>query len=415
MTFPPFMRENPRLALFAVLATASSGFGQTFFFSVFGGGIRETFALQNSTYGLIYSLATLTSAILLLKLGPLADKWSLGKITTLAIGILAAGCLTIALAPHWLWLVPGFLLARLGGQGLMGHIGLTTAGRYFTRNRGRIMALTAGGFPIAEAILPLTAGLILVASGWRMPWFMAAGILLTVLLPLLLGLSRHATHPAMASERPPEQQDNRGEKQDYDRSQVLRDPGFYLILPAALIVPFTITAVLFHQSAFAEIQGWTTRQMGLAFTGFAAGHIISLFFGGPLVDRIGAQRSLIHGLTPIFCSMLVLGLTDFSWTPNLYLALCGISLGFIGAAAGAIWPERYGVRHIGAIRSVAQASMVFSTALSPLLVGVLLDLGLTTTGVGVLLAALILLSALLARTAAPPGLVAEDSLRRQKY
>ena len=402
MLLPVFMRENPRLALFAVLATASSGFGQTFFFSVFGGGIRETFGLQNSTYGLIYSLATLSAAVLLLKVGPLADRWSLGRVTTLAMTILAAGCLTIALAPHWLLLIPGFLLARLGGQGLMGHIGLSTAGRYFTRNRGRIMALTAGGFPIAEATLPLTAGLILAASGWRAPWFLATTFLLLVLLPLLLYLARHAKHPAQVSSDQASSQSDQPQRPDYTRSQVLRDPGFYLLLPAALAVPFTITAVLFHQSAFAEIRGWSTEVIGLAFTGFAAGHIISLFFGGPLVDRIGAQRSLGYGLIPIFCSMLVLGLTDFTWTPNLYLALCGISLGFIGAAAGAIWPERYGVRHIGAIRSVAQACMVFSTAISPILVGIALDAGMSTAGIGIMLAAMILFSALLAMTAAKP-------------
>lgn len=402
MIFPAFMRENPRLAVFALLATASSGFGQTFFFSVFGSGIRETFALQNSTYGLIYSLATLTSAILLLKLGPLADKWSLNRITILAVAVLTAGCLTIAVAPHWLFLVPGFLLARLGGQGLMGHIGLSTAGRYFKHSRGRIMALTAGGFPIAEAILPLSAGLILATSGWRTPWLIAAGILLAVLLPLLLYLSRHAAHPASLSGDNATPHENQDDTVAFSRSQVLRDPGFYLILPAALIVPFTVTAILFNQSAFAEIRGWSTEQISLAFTGFAAGHIVSLFFGGPLVDRIGAQRSLSYGLIPIFCSMLVLGLTDFTWTPNLYLALCGISLGFIGAAGGAIWPERYGVRHIGAIRSVAQASMVFSTALSPILVGVLLDVDIATTGIGVLFAVLILVSAVLAQTAAAP-------------
>ncbi|WP_404361680.1 nitrate/nitrite transporter [Marinobacter sp.] len=390
------------MAVFALLATASSGFGQTFFFSVFGSGIRETFALQNSTYGLIYSLATLASAILLLKLGPLADRWSLSRITILAVSILAAGCMIIAVAPHWLLLIPGFLLARLGGQGLLGHIGLSTAGRYFEKNRGRIMALTAGGFPIAEAILPLSAGLILATSGWRTPWFVAAGILVAILLPLLLFLSRHAAHPVSLSQGDADEYDAPKEHLAFNRSQVLRDPGFYLILPAALIVPFTITAVLFHQSAFAEIRGWTTEQVGLAFTGFAAGHIVSLFFGGPLVDRIGAQRALSYGLIPIFCSMLVLGLTEFAWTPNLYLALCGISLGFIGAAGGAIWPERYGVRHIGAIRSVAQASMVFSTALSPILVGVLLDVGVATTGIGVLFAVLVLVSAVLAQTAVAP-------------
>lgn len=396
------MRENPRLAAFALLATASSGFGQTFFFSVFGSGIRETFGLQNSTYGLIYSLATLAAAVLLLKLGPLVDRWSLNRITILAVSILVVGCLIIAVAPHWLLLIPGFLLARLGGQGLLGHIGLSTAGRYFRKNRGRIMALTAGGFPIAEAILPLSAGLILAISGWRTPWFVSAGILVAILLPLLLFLSRHAAHPVSVSHGDTDEYDAPKEHLAFNRSQVLRDPGFYLILPAALIVPFTVTAVLFHQSAFAEIRGWTTEQVGLAFTGFAAGHIVSLFFGGPLVDRIGAQRALSYGLIPIFCSMLVLGLTEFAWTPNLYLALCGISLGFIGAAGGAIWPERYGVRHIGAIRSVAQASMVFSTALSPILVGVLLDVGVATTGIGVLFAVLVLVSAVLAQTAVAP-------------
>jgi len=54
------------------------------------------------------------------------------------------------------------------------------------------MALTAGGFPIAEAILPLSAGLILAASGWRTPWFIAAGIPLAILLPVLLFLSRRS-------------------------------------------------------------------------------------------------------------------------------------------------------------------------------------------------------------------------------
>ncbi|MBE0486135.1 nitrate/nitrite transporter [Marinobacter sp.] len=402
MKAPEFMRENPRLAAFAILATATSGFGQTFFFSVFGGGIRETFSLQNSSYGLIYSAATLASALLLLKLGPLTDRWSLGKVTSLAVMILAAGCLTIALSPHWLLLVPGFLLARLGGQGLMGHIGLTTAGRYFSRNRGRIMALTSGGFPVAEAILPLSAGLMLAMTGWRTPWLLAAGLLIVALLPLLLYLCRGAAHPARLY-RDDNLQNLSGPARDFTRHQVLRDRGFYLILPAALIAPFTVTAVLFHQSAFAELQGWSTRHLGIAFTGFAAGHIISLFFGGPLVDRIGAQRSLGYGLLPIFGSMLVLALTDAAWTPNLYLALCGVSLGFIGAAGGAIWPERYGVRHIGAIRSMAQASMVFSTALSPVLVGVLLDAGLTTTGIGLVLSALILASIILVRLAPTPA------------
>lgn len=394
-----FMRENPPLAMFAFLATATSGFGQTFFFSVFGSGIRGSFGLSNSHYGLFYGLATLLSAGLLLKLGPLADRWALGRVTLLAVGLLTLGCLTIGLAPHWSLLIPGFLLARFGGQAMLSHLGMTVAGRYFTHSRGRIMALTAGGFPVAEAILPATAGLILVWGGWRLPWFVAAGVLAFVALPGLMFLARSAAHPRRVAAG---NGDSTPETPGLTRTQVLRDPGFYRILPAALAVPFTVTAILFHQSAIAELRDWPTERVATAFTGFALGHFLSLFFAGSLVDRLGAQRAMSLGLIPILAGLLVLALTNQTWTPYLYLALTGTSLGCMGAAGGAIWPERYGVGHIGAIRSVAQATMVLSTALSPVMMGAVLDAGVNTTQIGISLAILVGASALLVRTASAP-------------
>ncbi|WP_250090553.1 MFS transporter [Marinobacter sp. ATCH36] len=391
------MRENPSLAAFAFLATATSGFGQTFFISVFGSGIRESFDLANSTYGLTYGLATLLSAALLLKAGPLADRWSVQSVTLLAVGMLAAGCLLIGLAPGWAMLIPGFLLARFGGQAMLSHIGMTVAGRYFNQSRGRIMALTAAGFPVAEATLPAAGGLILVWGGWRLPWFIAAGILIVLALPALLLLARKAAHPSRVANT-----DSSETTGGFSRAEALRDPGFYQILPAALAVPFSVTAMLFHQSAVADLRDWPAERVAMAFTGFAAGHLVSLFFAGSLVDRVGAQRALSIGLIPIFSGLLVLALTDSLWTPNIYLALTGVSLGCIGAAGGAIWPERYGARHIGAIRSVAQASMVFSTALSPILIGLMLDAGLAAGSIAGTLAVVIALCAILATTAKKP-------------
>lgn len=396
MKYPAFIKENPPLALFALLATATSGFGQTFFVSVFGAGIRAEFSLTNSAYGLYYGLATLCSALLLLKLGGLADRWSLWRVTLLALALLFSGCLVIGLAPHWSLLIPGFLLTRLGGQAMLSHLGMTVASRYFLQSRGRIMALTAAGFPLAEALLPAGASLVLVRAGWRLPWFGAAGILLLVALPVLLSLARHAAHP---EERDRHAGSDSGGS--LTRSQALRDPGFYLVLPAALVTPFTVTAIIFHQAAIAEIRHWPMEVVGLAFSGFALGHFASLFLAGPLIDRWGAQRSIPLALTPLFAGLLVLGLTEADWTPYLYLALTGTTLGAVGAAAGALWPERYGTRYIGGIRSVAQAAMVFSTALSPLLIGALLDANLPPSAVALILAAFVALCASLVGLARP--------------
>ena len=40
-----------------------------------------------------------------------------------------------------------------------------------------------------------------------------------------------------------------------------------------------------------------------------------------------------------------------------------------------MWAELYGVRHIGAIKSLVSATMVFASALGPPFMGVLIDAG----------------------------------------
>ena len=84
--------------------------------------------------------------------------------------------------------------------------------------------------------------------------------------------------------------------------------------------------------------------------------------------------------------LLVLGMHDSNWTPWLFLGLLGLSQGAMNATLGALWPERYGVRHIGAIRSVMQAIMVLSTAVAPVALGLLLDVGVGIAGLAALLA-----------------------------
>ncbi|MGM0563444.1 MAG: MFS transporter [Pseudomonadota bacterium] len=388
---PAFIRGHPELALFALLATASSGFGQTFFIAVFGDGIRNSLGIGHGLYGALYSGATITSALMLLHAGGWVDRWPLHRVTGLVMALLAAGCLVLWQSHHWLMLLPGFFLVRFAGQGLMAHVGLTTAGRYFDRQRGKVMALTAGGFPLAEALLPLGAALIITRLDWHSAWLVSALVIVLFLWPLLHILSRRAPLPPMGREDRDE-----GQVADMTRGQVLRDKGFYLLLPAALAVPFTVTAILFHQGAIAGERGWSLPLMAGAFSGYALGHLSMLLFAGSVVDRLGAQRALPWMLLPIAAAMAVLSLGHAEWIPALYLTLAGISQGGISTAGGALWPERYGVTHLGAVRALAQATMVVSTAASPVVFGVLLDWGVGVTALAGALAAAIAVAMCLA-------------------
>ncbi|WGL15092.1 MFS transporter [Microbulbifer bruguierae] len=381
---PQFIRSNPKLAFFSLLAVAASGFGQTFFIAIFGGAIRDEFQLSNSWYGASYSGATLLSAFVLLGAGTLVDRWPLKRVAALGVLLLCAGCLVIGLA-HSVWmLLPGFFLLRFAGQGFMTHMGMTTAGRYFTSNRGKVIALAALGFPIAEALLPTSGSLLVAHSGWRSVWLLSAGVLLLVVLPALIWLAGSAGEK---SEQPAKESSSQAN--DFTRAQVLRDRGFYCLLPAALMTPFVVTAVLFHQGAIADARGWSLQVLAGAFGAYAAGHLLALLFAGGLVDRFGAQRSLPVALMPMVGALLLLAVCRQPWVPYLYLALIGVAQAGTGTAGSALWPERYGSTHLGAIRSISQATMVFSTAASPLLMGALLDRGWEVTGIALLLAGIV--------------------------
>jgi MFS family permease len=168
---PESLWTGRHIVAFALLAMALSGFGQTFFIAVLGADIRAAFDLSHSFYGGVYSAATLVSALLLLRVGHWVDHWSLARVTVTALGVLALGCALIGSAGHVVVLATGFLLVRFGGQGLIAHIGITTAGRHFHLHRGKAIACSAIGLPIAEAVLPLSALLLLGLGGWRMPWW----------------------------------------------------------------------------------------------------------------------------------------------------------------------------------------------------------------------------------------------------
>ena len=388
---PTFLKTNPRLATYAFFAVAASGFGQTFFVSVMGGAFRETFGLTHTAYGSLYSAGTLVSAVLLLRFGGLADAWSLPKVTALALGILAAGCLLIGSAPGALFLGLGFVCIRFGGQGLLAHLGITTASRYFSRHRGKAVALAGCGFPLAEACLPAGAVFVMEGMGWRWTWLAGLTVLVLVVFPLLTILSRKTPAPRHDANIP-----GSDSPQNFTRSQVLRDPGFYLILPATLSTPFVITALFFHQVAIAELQGWSLQLLAGAFSGYAAGHLITRFLAGPLVDRLGAGRTLPLALFPMIAGLLLLALCSGDWVALAYLLLLGVDQGFVATAGGAVWAERYGAVHLGAIRAMTQAIMVVSTAIAPVLLGFFLDLGLGATGLGLSLAMGVLLASALA-------------------
>ena len=81
-----FFLSQPWLLLFGFFISFFAGFGQTFFISIFSHEIRSLLQLSDGQFGILYSLATLTSAIIFIWFGKLIDTIDL-RIYTLIISL----------------------------------------------------------------------------------------------------------------------------------------------------------------------------------------------------------------------------------------------------------------------------------------------------------------------------------------
>lgn len=373
-----FILSNPRFLAFGAATAFLSSFGQTFFISLFGGEIRAAFGLSHGDFGAIYAAGTLTSAAILIWAGRKIDDWDL-RHYTLVIGFgLAVACAVTAFSEGAVMLVVAVFLLRFFGQGLMSHTSSSSMARYFDRDRGKALSIAGMGYPVAEAVYPIIAVSIMAWLGWRGAWLACAGFMVVATLPVAFWLlkghaERHREHLEKLDEE--ERSGKRG--RGWTRPQMLRDPRFYLIMPSFLAPSFVFTGLFFHQIHLVDTKGWDLTLFASGYSAYAVAQVATVFAAGLLVDRFSAWAMLRVYLAPLGLGCLVLWQFDASASIFAYMVLIGISSGTVAVTHSAIWAEIYGVAHIGAIKALGTALMVFGSAGGPVFMGWLIDAGVT--------------------------------------
>ena len=367
-----FIRQNaPFLGTGALLMLLSS-FGQTFFISIFGGEIRTAFGLSNGDWGLIYMVATMGSALVVVWAGKLADRFRVRTLGAVVLAGLAIAVGSLGLVSGWVGLMLTIFGLRFFGQSMATHLSAVAMARWFVAARGRALALAGLGFMLGEATLPLIMVWMKGLVEWRAIW-LGSAVLILCMIPVLVSLLRlERTPQSVAAESPSAGQGGR----HWTRGEVLRDPVFWLIVPTIMSFSAFGTAFWFHQVHFAEVKGWSHLSLVAVFPlGTLALAVSSIVFGWA-IDRLGAIRLLpVYILPYIAAFVLHWYAPGLAWTA-LAVVLMGVSGGGQGTLLNACWAELYGTGHLGGIKSVATALMVLGSALGPGLSGVLIDAGI---------------------------------------
>ena len=389
-----FFLFDPKLLGYGFCITFFASYGQTFFISIFNPQIRNLYNLSDGGFGLVYALGTLSSSLILVGFAKLIDHIDL-RIYSLLISIgLSLSCLAMYLSNNSVIMLFFIIFGlRFFGQGAMSHAGVTTMARYFDNNRGKAISVATFGGQLGVTFMPIIAVKLIDKIGWQNVWLFANFSILIFFIPLIFiflntQVKRHqiflnTSHDVDSSKK-------------WKTREVIFDKKFYIYLPLSIAAPFISTGLMFHQVFIIGQKGWTIEMLAGGFILLGIFSLLGLVLAGPLIDKYNTKKITLFTLSPLFVALIILIFFDNYFSMFFYLSLLGFNMGISWPFLGSLWAELYGLRSIGTVKALLAASSVFSSALSPLIFGYIIDLGFGILVISTISLLIIAISTLLA-------------------
>jgi len=393
ITLQMLIKTEWRFLLFGFFMSFWSSLGQTFFISLFSAEIRADLGLSHGAFGSYYALATTLSALTLFWLGKLADTISVPRLSVMTVGGVCLAAFHFSFVQSVMMLIIGIYFLRLSGQGMMYHVYSTAVTRRYLQVRGRALAISGFGMNAAEALFPIVVVLGLGFFDWRLIWIMLpifAFISFAPAIPYLTRRTDFQDGPGREADTAPGKAEDKDSPPSIRRTQVIKDSAFWAVIIWLMMVPgFTVTGLFFHQIHIASEKGIPLFIWSSNYIWYALAAIGGALLSGILVDRFSAHRSAVAAQVPMVLACITLMTSDSLMMLAVFFALFGCAGGMGQPLVNALLAERYGTKWLGEIKALASPLNVFSSALSPAVMGILFDYGV---GLNIVIALLLSLS-----------------------
>ena len=317
-------------------------------------------------------LASMMMAVGLV-IGPRLDRGSIRKTMLCGVGVMLVGLVGLS---HGSSLLEVGLLLALASAGISLYGTLPAQVllvNWFTRLRGRALALSTVGMSVAGFTLPPLAAVLVAALGWRdaVLWIAvgAAALCLPPVAAFIVDRPQDlGQHPDGDPDLPPDPPT----PQRQPAGRFLRDPNFWLI---SLGMGFALCslAVAMHLVPFGQSLGFSLQAAAWAPTALSSGSLVGKLLGGWSIDQQGKRITVVSLL-----AVQAVGWGVLASEPDYRGILAGAAL--VGFGSGGFLPlppvylaACFGRSVVGQASGLSGAATLPVQMMAPLLAGASFD------------------------------------------
>ncbi len=403
------------------LANVASAFSLASTMSVFLKPLTADLGVSRGVFSLLRSGEGLIAAFLAPVIGTLMDRYGGRWLMVFGAIIASLGYIVLSYVDNF----SQFSLVRLSlitvGDSFMGYIVVNLAiAHWFSRQRGRALALTSMGIGFAKVVMPVLAASLIVWLGWRQTWLVFGLVTLVLVVgPALLIVRRSpedmGLHPDGALSAAPKDEATHSAKTlsitqqtardniEWTRSEALHTQTFWLLVITFGISSIGVTGLNLHVFPYVNDLGHPPVVAATVMSVIASMQLASPIAWGILAERIDTRfaatlRFVVQGIG--------LGLAII--TDNLFCLYAGFFLYGIGLGGNMVlpdilWANYFGRRSLGKVRGLGLLISQTVAAMGPPFFGFLFDLTGAYDLSFVLFGAALITSAFLSLMLRPPG------------
>jgi MFS family permease len=366
------------VATIGIIGTAP---GQSFTVSLFVDHFIADFNLDRTTVSGLYGLGTFLGALGLTWIGRRVDRHGNRAAGALISGLFALALIGMSLITGPLMLLMGFIAIRALGQGALGLVSSTIIAQWFRNYRGRMISLMTVIFMLFQTVYVPWLQQLLETVDWRHVWLILSIGVGLVVLPVTWGLIRNRPEDfglapdgkKLSREEAERERYHLLHEDNYTLGEAMRTAIFWVFALGRMMGPAWVTALVFHQVSLFEALGHEASAAAQTYSMialFAAG--VALGFG-VLVDRFRPAVALGVELAALILALFMATVMTQTWMLALYALAVGVMMGSGGVFDGAVWPNLFGRRNMGAIRGFVASLLVAGSAGGPILFGLSYD------------------------------------------